>query len=486
MMYDFIVIGSGYGGLSAAALLAKEGYKVLILEAHTEVAGCGSYFKRKEFLFDVGATTFSGVLPHQPLGFLFDKLDIDPPLKKMDPGLIIKNINGDIYRHADKEKWIEETIKIFDSSKQRKFWEKVFEIDSIAWELNKNNYKLPPTNFYDYLSAVKLSNIKGLKLLPHLHRSVDTAVKEFGLNDNITFRKFLDEQLFITTQNNRYDAPFLTASMGLAYPSETYYPVGGMYKPAELIRNKFIELDGEILFKHQVTKIEKLENGYKLVTKKGNEFIAKSVISNIPIWNMKEITEGNIQKYFSRQSKIFNNAWGAFTLNFAIESNEEMPTAYYQVHTKNKIPFCDASSFFVTISQKGDLERAPKGWKTITISTHTNVNNWLKLSKEEYTKRKETATQFILDEFEESFPEFRDSEKAYILAGTPETFEFFTKRYKGFVGGIPHSIKKSILKMPPNTTPFKDLFMVGDTVFPGQGTPAVVLSAINVYKRITS
>ena len=52
--YDTIVIGSGMGGLATAAILAKEGQKVLVLEKHYAPGGFTHVFKRKGYEWDVG------------------------------------------------------------------------------------------------------------------------------------------------------------------------------------------------------------------------------------------------------------------------------------------------------------------------------------------------------------------------------------------------------------------------------------------------
>ena len=47
--YDSIIVGSGMGSLTTAAILAKEGQKVLVLEKHYTAGGFTRVFKRKGF-----------------------------------------------------------------------------------------------------------------------------------------------------------------------------------------------------------------------------------------------------------------------------------------------------------------------------------------------------------------------------------------------------------------------------------------------------
>ena len=96
--FDVIVIGSGIGGLTAGAYLAKSGFKVLIVERAKKVGGyCGS-FTRNGFTFDeavhyvnnLGPTGFLRAICHElNIEQILEVITIDPSDRLIMPGICI-------------------------------------------------------------------------------------------------------------------------------------------------------------------------------------------------------------------------------------------------------------------------------------------------------------------------------------------------------------------------------------------------------------
>ena len=90
--YDAIIIGSGMGSLTTAALLSKEGKKVLVLERHYVAGGFTHVFKRKGYEWDVGIHYIGEVQNlNSPIRKMFDYVS-DQNLKWEDMGEVYDRI----------------------------------------------------------------------------------------------------------------------------------------------------------------------------------------------------------------------------------------------------------------------------------------------------------------------------------------------------------------------------------------------------------
>jgi phytoene dehydrogenase-like protein len=72
--WDTIVIGSGMGGMSAAAMLARFGQRVLVLEQHFVPGGFTQTFRRGRYQWDIGVHAVGEVTSSTPTGRLLDDL----------------------------------------------------------------------------------------------------------------------------------------------------------------------------------------------------------------------------------------------------------------------------------------------------------------------------------------------------------------------------------------------------------------------------
>jgi phytoene dehydrogenase-like protein len=120
----------------------------------------------------------------------------------------------------------------------------------------------------------------------------------------------------------------------------------------------------------------------------------------------------------------------------------------------------------------------------MTLSTHTGLREWWRLfetDRDAYETRKAEYTERVLTAAEIALPGLR-SALALVLPGTPVSFQRFTHRSRGWVGGFPQT---SLLRAwGPRLG--RNLWLVGDSIFPGQSVLATALGGARVVAAVIS
>ena len=78
-LYDVAIIGGGISGFTAALRLQKKGLSTLVLESHSQIGGCAGFFTKKNFSFDVGATTLVDFVSGGVGGNFFKEINLSIP-----------------------------------------------------------------------------------------------------------------------------------------------------------------------------------------------------------------------------------------------------------------------------------------------------------------------------------------------------------------------------------------------------------------------
>ena len=98
-----IIVGSGLGGLVCGYILAKNGYRVTILEKHYQIGGCLQTFTRNGVKFDTGMHYIGSLEKGQILYTFFKYLDLLDNIKVVPldrDGFDVFRIGNNTYRYA--------------------------------------------------------------------------------------------------------------------------------------------------------------------------------------------------------------------------------------------------------------------------------------------------------------------------------------------------------------------------------------------------
>jgi C-3',4' desaturase CrtD len=491
--YDLVVIGSGIGGLAAAGLVAQKGKKVLVLESNYLPGGCCSSYYRKGYVFETGATTLMGFDEGQPLHLLQQQLGFDLEMQEINPAMTVWMDGQKIIRPKAFGDWLTAAIQSFgQADAQRKFWQLAYRLSNFVWKVSGKTLTFPPTSVADLWALARRNRIADYPKLRYAFITVEAMLRHFGLATNRRLVRFLDEQLLITAQATTSQVPFLFAAPALCYTNySNYYLPGGMIRLAEVLIRRIGELGGDVRVRAGVVHWRRTAEGYNVTDTTGRVWKTRNILSNIPIWNLPTLADQREKPWFERQAQQIKDYWGAFTLGQAFE--DQLPTDATLHHQfilpeGQTLPHTGSKSVFMSVSERGDTARSPLGTRVAAFSTHAHTPkqwlDWYAQNKEDYKARKQTVAQAKLKLVHTCLPELAGARVLHQFESTPVSWVDWIGRHEGTVGGIPQNVSRSIFSWLGAKTPFRHVYLCGDTVYPGQGVPGVALGGIIAAHRI--
>ena len=478
-MEHIIIIGAGMAGLTAGALLAEQGKKVTILEKNWLPGGCSSSYPRKHYIFESGATTLVGLDKNMPLRYVLDKTGIQFPAEKLEIPMKVYLQNGtEITRFQDINEWIAEAERVFGAKNQRPFWEKCLDISQAVWKISLQQTTFPPSSFRDLWGLVR--NFRPFQLLyaRYAFMSVQQLLEKYELDKNADFQAFVNEQLLITAQNTVAQVNMLFGATALCYTNfDNYYVPGGLLNMVQPFVEYISQKGGQVKLRTEVQKVFPQKKGYLVQTPTQN-YLCDKVLFAIPINDALAIFENDAVKA-KFQSKIFTSEQvnGAFTMGAVFHRKKDFPCIHHQIHLEKPLIYTGSHSIFVSTSRSNDLLRCKENEIVINISTHVP----------------DPAHTFITDkslieaeifEILEKRTLFYRKDLIFHHASTPKSWQKWTSRKWGFVGGYPQYLHIKPWQMIDARLDGKGAFICGDSTYPGQGIPGVVLSGIVAVEKM--
>ena len=473
---DAIVIGAGFGGLGAALGLAERGRRVLLLEALGYPGGCASTFSRGGVRFEAGATLFSGLGEGGLFRRWIDTHALEVEVEWLDPVLEFRSPTLSIDVTADRERLVGELCALpgAPARELRRFFAYQRRAADGLWSLFDAPSLLPPFRLPDLPRLVA----RAPRLLPALRflgRPLERALRHYGVADFAPLRTWVDALCQITVQCSSREAEAAAALAAMDYFWRgTGHVRGGIGTLASELTRALTLLGSEVRLAERVTGLTRRADRWRVTTRRGTHE-APLVIANLQPAALEAVLSPEVRRgpSLARISAGVEQGWGACA-SYLVLRGTDAPPRHLQLISDAAAPLIAGNHVFCSVSGAADGPRAPAGAAPATLSPHVSIHELKALSPDQHHGHFERIQARMRRTLELRAPELAELVLSSLPA-SPRTFERFTGRPGGYVGGVPRLAAHGPGLRPARGQVAPGLHLVGDSLFPGQSVLATAL-----------
>lgn len=487
---DSIVIGSGIGGLATAAFLAKQGQKVLVLEAHYVAGGFTHTFSRQGYEWDVGLHYIGEVgRKNSVLRKVFDYLSdeklqwaaMPPVYDRIFFGSENETVLENYDYVAGRKDFIEKMVSYFPeertaiqtyvqlildaASSTRGF----FATKAMPPMLAGMAYPFMARKFRKYSDQTTLQVLSKLTKNKKLLAVLTAQFGDYGL----------------TPAKSSFA---IHAMVARHYIEGGYYPIGGSSQLAETIIPTIVKAGGQVLVRAKVDKVI-VRSGRAIGVKlsNGDEIFAKTVVSDAGVintfenlleekhapWKQKRLAQvtpslAHLCLYVGFKKSDHESNFGKANLwiypgydhdanfeNYLRDPNTAAPPVAYVSFPSAKDP--SWNDRYPGRSTMEVVGFAPFAW-----FKSWQDRPWLKRG-EEYNEYKKVLADRLMKRVEQVLPGL-GAQVDYMEISTPLSTRTFCQYQQGEIYGIDHTPDRFKLKWLRPSTPIKNLYLTGQDI----------------------
>lgn len=462
-----VVVGGGLGGLVTGALLAKENYKVTVLEKNAIIGGGLQCFKRKGIEFETGMHIFGGFNEGGSMFKLFsylgimDKIALRPTDDDAFDVVTIEE-DGATYRlPKGREKYVAYLASCFPDEKDniKAFVDKIFELSE-------------EEDLY-YLREGELFNINHSDTFVMAY---DKLISAYFSNPKLKALLTYTAPLFDGVQGET--PAFMYALLNVLHINGTSQFVGHSQQMAEALKEVIEAAGGQVLPNKEVTQIEIEDRKVAFVrTSDGETYKADSYISDIhPDALLRIIDPKAFPMSFKKRIQSIPESYSSFKvfIKFKDKSFPYFNHASYLIDNYNiKIDSAHALQdewphglMFVTPPVEAQDEFA-RTMVVVCVMNYDWVKSWdgtrLGHRGEEYEQWKQTMLDQVIGKLEKHFPDFRNCID-FAFASSPLTIRDYYGNPRGSNFGFHKDCNDLMLSQMSVFTKVKNLYLTGQNV----------------------